>query len=530
MATAPLGTLQEFQPESETIKDYLERVQLYIEANAIPEDRRRAVLLSVVGSKTYAVLSDLLAPALPREKTFAEISAALTKHFEPKRVVIAERFHFHQRAQLPGESMADYEASLRRLATNCQFGEFLTQALRDRFVCGLCNASVQRRLLSEKDLTHTRAMELAQGMEAAESNAKALKGTEPAILQLGPQTTAPTRMQCTRCGRKNHTPQDCYFKDAKCNVCGKTGHISTVSRSRQREVSSQGRQREGSSQGRRPQRRHDTKWVANENDEGGNAANEEFRLFSVGERSSKPITLEVQANGKALKMEIDTGAALSIISEETRQRTFPDEPLHDSAIILKTYTGEQIGVTGQLNLRVAYEGQKQNLVLIVVEGNGPSLFGRNWMKYIRPNWNQIATVHSTNRLQSILDKHEAVFKNELGRIRSHTAILKVKTDAVPKFCRARQVPFALRDTVGQELDRLERDGILTKVTHSEWAAPIVTVPKPDGRIRICGDYKVTINQALDVDQYPLPKPEDLFTALTGGKSSQSWIYLKLTSS
>ena len=94
MATAPLDTLQEFQPESETIKDYVERVQLYIEANAIPEDRRRVVLLSVMGSKTYAVLSDLLAPALPREKTFAEISAALTKHFEPKRVVIAERFHF----------------------------------------------------------------------------------------------------------------------------------------------------------------------------------------------------------------------------------------------------------------------------------------------------------------------------------------------------------------------------------------------------------------------------------------------------
>ena len=48
-------------------------------------------------------------------------------------------------------------------------------------------------------------------------------------------------------------------------------------------------------------------------------------------------------------------------------------------------------------------------------------------------------------------------------------------------------------------------------------APIVTVPKPDGRIRICGDFKVTINQALSVDQYPLPKPEDLFTTLTGGQ-------------
>ena len=54
------------------------------------------------------------------------------------------------------------------------------------------------------------------------------------------------------------------------------------------------------------------------------------------------MIIEVRANGKPLKMEIDTGAALSIISEETRRKIFPDEPLHDSSIILKTYTGERI--------------------------------------------------------------------------------------------------------------------------------------------------------------------------------------------
>ena len=56
-----------------------------------------------------------------------------------------------------------------------------------------------------------------------------------------------------------------------------------------------------------------------------------------------------------------------------------------------------------------------------------------------------------------------------------------------------------------------------KVTHSDWAAPIVAVPKQDGKLRICGDYKVTVNAALDIDQYPLPKPDDLFASLAGGK-------------
>ena len=56
-----------------------------------------------------------------------------------------------------------------------------------------------------------------------------------------------------------------------------------------------------------------------------------------------------------------------------------------------------------------------------------------------------------------------------------------------------------------------------RVTHSKWAAPVVPVPKGDGRLRLCGDYKVTINPAIEVDQYPLPKPDDLFASLAGGK-------------
>jgi len=61
--------------------------------------------------------------------------------------------------------------------------------------------------------------------------------------------------------------------------------------------------------------------------------------------------------------------------------------------------------------------------------------------------------------------------------------------------------------MGLELDRLEVAGIIEQVTHSEWAAPIVAVPKK---------VSVTINQVLQIDQYPLPKPEDLFATLAGG--------------
>ena len=90
---------------------------------------------------------------------------------------------------------------------------------------------------------------------------------------------------------------------------------------------------------------------------------------------------------------------------------------------------------------------------------------------------------------------------------------------MPKFHKARPVPYALKPAVEAKLDELIAQGILVPVNYSEWASPLVlvTVPKADKSVRICGDYKVTINQYLDTDKYPLPTPQDLFATLSGGK-------------
>ena len=55
------------------------------------------------------------------------------------------------------------------------------------------------------------------------------------------------------------------------------------------------------------------------------------------------------------------------------------------------------------------------------------------------------------------------------------------------------------------------------MSQSDRAAPVVLVPKKDGSLRVCGGYKMTVNQCTDVDQYPLPNAEDLFAMLAGGQ-------------
>ena len=117
-----------------------------------------------------------------------------------------------------------------------------------------------------------------------------------------------------------------------------------------------------------------------------------------------------------------------------------------------------------------------------------------------------------------MGKYAEVFRDELGMVQDYTVKLTLKQNAKPKFFRPRAVPYAIKGTIEKDLDRLEKLGVITKVSQSEWAAPIVAVPKADGSVRICGDYKVTINPELEIDHYPLPTPEDLFATLAGGKA------------
>ena len=94
--------------------------------------------------------------------------------------------------------------------------------------------------------------------------------------------------------------------------------------------------------------------------------------------------------------------------------------------------------------------------------------------------------------------------------------LHLDSTKTPRSYKARNVPLAIKAKVDAELDCLLERSIIVPVTHSNWAAPIVPVLKEDGTVRICGDYRLTVNQACRVNPYPVPRIEDLFAALGGG--------------
>lgn len=92
----------------------------------------------------------------------------------------------------------------------------------------------------------------------------------------------------------------------------------------------------------------------------------------------------------------------------------------------------------------------------------------------------------------------------------------MRPNATSVFLKARAVPFKLILLLEKELNELEQAGVLTKIENSEWATPIVPVLKANDTIRVCSDYKSTINPKLIIDEHPLPTTNELFAKLAGG--------------
>ena len=229
-------SIAQFEPynENDDIEEYFERAELFFEVHKVATAKKAAHLLSDIGSKTYTVLKSLTAPTLPAECDYKRIKEVLIQHYKPTPLTIAKRFAFHKRDQLPEEKINDFVIELRRLARSCDFGSFLEQALRDRFVCGLVNTNMQKRLLTEKKLTLERAIAIATAMEMAvlepqESKKKAIvpghTEEEEEINRIGTQKYVGC---CYCCGKKGHMASQCRFRTYKCHKCSKVGHLQAV--------------------------------------------------------------------------------------------------------------------------------------------------------------------------------------------------------------------------------------------------------------------------------------------------------------
>ncbi|KAF2890432.1 hypothetical protein ILUMI_15741 [Ignelater luminosus] len=313
--------------------------------------------------------------------------------------------------------------------------------------------------------------------------------TSCGLLQHNSQARQGSQHACAGCGEASQ----CRFRDAKCNKCGKKEHISRVCRSNTR-----------------ANQITETKSPAEYID----MVQRLSKIEIVGVvRSSGRQLLEVQLEDATVKMELDTGAPCSIMSKKTFEQINFNCRLQKADRNFASYTGYRINCIGRTRVTVRMGATTKKLNLYIVDGEFDTLLSREWISEFaheidfRKFFSNSTPVHqmsSSNPLtsnqesqrNSMLSRYDDVFSDKPSKLTGPPAKIKLKPEATPVFSGTRDVPLALLD-------------------YSEWSSTTHIVAKKNGKLRITGNYKPTLNPRILIDEHPIPKVEHLFNKLRG---------------
>ncbi|KAK6012573.1 integrase core domain protein, partial [Ostertagia ostertagi] len=348
--------------------------------------------------------------------------------------------------------------------------------------------------------------------------------------------------QCWVCAGRGHIANQCFFKGkAYCNLCSRPGHLPKACRMRKfptrfsRQVHWCAEQDDSDDEGNQEVtisnvqtarcRNHvENSSQRNRTDTGHTGRLEEpliisNRVTSKARVSIEPaIMLPIIVNGRTVDFELDTGASVSIIDEATWSMIGKPE-MRPTKLEATAYNNSPISFEGRCTVELQFKGRVITMEVYVLRTASHPLCGRDMIRGLQIDCGpHVRSVEGKRpytkeqlreKMKNLLEENQVLFQKGLGKCTTAKVSLKLKQGLEkPKFCRVRPVPLALRPKVEAKLQELVENGTLTRVEHSEWATPLVVVPKPGGKIRLCGDYKVTVNPQLDINQYPLPKPDD----------------------
>ncbi len=179
---------------------------------------------------------------------------------------------------------------------------------------------------------------------------------------------------CFRCGKTGHSPVTCWYKDTECRSCKKRGHIERACRNK----AEKGKMQQKTTF-RRKQKKH-VFTVDQENERVTDTSDDEFPLHvHTVAGGTKAYRVTALLEGQPVKMEIDTGAAVSLVLDVVYYEKFCHLPLTPPDVTLKTYTGESVTMKGLTQVTVELNKQTKKLPLYVIIPH--------W--WVVPGWNNL---------------------------------------------------------------------------------------------------------------------------------------------
>ena len=458
--------------------------ETYLTALAVKNQndaRKKAMLIHCLGLEGQRIFKTL--GHAPDYKTCVEL---LSAHFAAPKNVIMQRILFRQRKQRVGESVHQYIADLRSLASYCKFGALENEMKRDQLAEHTTSAKIREKLItSPDDLTLTAAIEVAFKVESAAGFASQLatqlappppmttqqvhnpsRSPSPVPFQddsdvnrIGRQQRTFSRQTCGNCGSSSHATraQNCPARGQICTRCGKRNHFSRVCRS-----SPANEQTNLSSQNSRPTTIHHT-----------------HSIHAVSPAPSPFKTCVVELDGVSVPLLLDTGAAVSLLNASTVKRLFPQATLSTSSARLCGYGNSKIELAGALSVAVRYGARALPSFTFQVSRHGADLMGMDLLSGLGFT---LLDAEGSTVFQVALPWQQQwpTLFSGLGCLSSFNHQPLLNPDIRPVIQPLRRIPLALREGVSEELQKLQQAGIIESANASPWISNLVIVKRSPG--------------------------------------------------
>lgn len=541
------GSIPKFTPFDASVelwKDYLARFTTFVGANSIPAEKTAQVFLTSQSTTIYKLLGTVAGQQDPpkdvNKLSMEDINAFMEQQYDPKRFVVRERFRFWSNMQRkPGETAQELAARIRQEAATCDFASIRDpqdEALRTKFICSIGNEAVLKALFKIKDdeLTFTRAVEVTMETEDAAKAAKeTVHGPRPTdsstpIYKVNPKQASSKRKVipsspfakgiCPRCGKTGHHAKECRFIDATCRFCQKKGHIEAVCLKKK---------------GTQSQKKQSIGFITRDPTQ---------TVYNIP--GHDPIVQRLQINGKQFHFEVDSGARDNFCSKKVWTELGRPK-LRPARIRYVSAAGQPLPILGTFKAKACVGNplRYQTIILNVSPCPRLNLLGRTAIHQLgidilmllqnsgsTPGVDKVNTIQKNDTSDQAL--HDAclqmcrnfpdLFIAELGCLKDIELEVAFKQNVKPIFCKPRTVPYAILDELNVAYDEGIRKGIWIPTQFNDYGTPVVPVRKAllpgqrKRRLRICGDYSVTVNAQLETHRYPIPRPEDLMHKLSGG--------------